>query len=843
MATMLAVPLKNSAELDLVRPLKNFIKNTFGDEGSDDYSSQLDELHRLRNNAVCRKLDKHNTSLETLARYYDQLKAIENKLPISESHASVTFTWQDAFDKGSFFGGGRKQSGSTGSYEMVCVLFNIAAMNSQIAALQSSEDDDSLKTAAKQFQQAAGIFNHLKDTVVSSVQSIRTFDIHPDCLAALGALMLAQAQDTFFKKARQDKMKNGVIAKIAMTASEEYAEALKLCQVSYIKEILPKEWIPIVAGKQAFMHATAEYYQSMVSQNAKNYGEEIGRLNHAIELLQSATHRGGQHINFKSTTEKVQRALAAAKKDNDFIYHDIVPEIANLKSIGSAAIAKPLEIPSPLYPKFSDLFEKLVPLAVHNALDAFESRKNDIISGEISKLRESTQLMDSVLASLNLPASIEDMGGSTVPPSVLQKSTAVREKGGIASIDKLFNDMPDLLKRNTEILNESLRLLDEESKSDDEMRERFKERWTRLQSGQLTTPLRTESSKYRTILNNAIQADGVVREKYNVNREFIVILSKDQKDLGAALPAASAAAALKDNPAVQSLRSLMKQVESIKAEREVTEAELKNTKCDMTSKFLGALASDGAIDEESISVEDLDRMFSPLIQQVQESIHRQEVLLNNVQDANTRFCTAKQSNTSASNREEVLCKLAAAHNAYMELTANLTEGTKFYNDLTQVLVRFQGKVSDLCFARRTEKEELLRDLTQSIANQPSSPPPVTPAHHTQVFDQGQNVEAEYNTPTGCEAGDRRGLTTAQQVDLTRPDSNPHAASACQKHQSLNPVAFLRNSCETTTTTPKPTPDPPSSPSFTTSSSTSPCCTTSSSTSPSCTSPSPPSPSI
>ena len=65
---MLAVPLKNSAELDLVRPLKYFIKNTFGDEGSDDYSSQLDELHRLRNNAVCRKLDKHNTSLETLAR-------------------------------------------------------------------------------------------------------------------------------------------------------------------------------------------------------------------------------------------------------------------------------------------------------------------------------------------------------------------------------------------------------------------------------------------------------------------------------------------------------------------------------------------------------------------------------------------------------------------------------------------------------------------------------------------------------------------------------------------------------------------------------------------------------
>ena len=56
--------------------------------------------------------------------------------------------------------------------------------------------------------------------------------------------------------------------------------------------------------------------------------------------------------------------------------------------------------------------------------------------------------------------------------------------------------------------------------------------------------------------------------------------------MGADLPATSAAAALKDSPAVQSLRSLMKEVEAIKAEREVMEAELKNAKSDM-SKSIG----------------------------------------------------------------------------------------------------------------------------------------------------------------------------------------------------------------------------------------------------------------
>lgn len=110
-----------------------------------------------------------------------------------------------------------------------------------------------------------------------------------------------------------------------------------------------------------------------------------------------------------------------------------------------------------LYIAFSiaDLFSDLVPVAVHQALASYDLRKTEIVNTEITKLRDATQLLNGLLASLNLPAAIEVTdGGSSVPPSILEKANIVSSLGGITELEKMISELPELLKRNQDILNE-----------------------------------------------------------------------------------------------------------------------------------------------------------------------------------------------------------------------------------------------------------------------------------------------------------------------------------------------------------------------------------------------------
>ncbi|CAH2040054.1 unnamed protein product, partial [Iphiclides podalirius] len=723
MADLLAVPLKKSSDVDIVKPLKNLIQSTYNTgENNVDYSDAIEELGRLRANAIWKVFEK--SSLEIIYSYYDQLTSLETKIPPQE--VQIPFKWKDAFDKGSIFGGRMSLTVASLAYERMCIMFNMAAMQSTVAAQQSLDTEDSLKLAAKLLQQAAGIFAYLKANILMAVHQDPTPDLNPETLQALSQLMLAQAQEVIAYKCIRDEMKESMVAKVCAQCEELYTDALRCMQKEQLKPLWDRDWIPAVQAKQSAFRGLTQYYQSLVCRANKAVGEEIARLQVATELLKAASGSGGV---VQEAGAKAARQLAAARRDNDFIYHERIPDAAALEPVPRAPIAKALPPQERWAQPFRDLFGQLVPMAVHQALQSSAARRADLVAVEVNKLRDATQLLNSVLASLNLPACLESAGGGALPGSIRDKAAAVRAAGGLDALAALMADLPELLQRNKDILDEAERMLREEREADESLRAQFGARWSRSESASLTESFRANAAKYAQIIDNAVRADAIVQQKFQQHKENIALLSSSEGELQAGVPEApeGGGAGGSDAAPLRQLRQLMDEVEAMKAERDTIETELKDVTVDLKERFLAALAADGAVDEPAQSAAALGAALAPLQRRVADTLRRQETLVADIQQAH---CALMGARGGASGRDAALGRLCAAYDAYQDLTGNLKEGVKFYNDLTQLLVAFQNKVSDFCFARKTEKDELLKDLTQEASRSSPRPAPAPPAHHS-----------------------------------------------------------------------------------------------------------------
>jgi programmed cell death 6-interacting protein len=171
-------------------------------------------------------------------------------------------------------------------------------------------------------------------------------------------------------------------------------------------------------------------------------------LEYARTLFAASVERSGNPDlgKVRDWIQQNEKALAEAKKDNDFIYHEPVPEIKTLAPIGKAAVAKAT---SPLPTKFGtetskDLFEELCPVAIHQALSAYDARRQELVGTNVTKLKDATNLLNQLLSSMNMPAALEDTKGGEVPQSVREKATAVAGAGGHAALKKLIAELPGM---------------------------------------------------------------------------------------------------------------------------------------------------------------------------------------------------------------------------------------------------------------------------------------------------------------------------------------------------------------------------------------------------------------
>jgi len=207
-------------------------------------------------------------------------------------------------------------------FERANILYNLAALYSQLGTTSHSTSTTGLKAACNYYCASAGVLKYLHESVIPELRSTPPEDMDAMTLACLEQLMLAQAQECFWLKAIQDGKKDSIIARLAASVSDYFDSAAEFGGTS---SSIRSEWVYHMNAKHHHFAAAAQYRQSQDCLDSSKYGEEVARLQDALEavkealLLQRYLNRQ-VHEDLEGLKKKVMKTLKGAEKDNDMIY-------------------------------------------------------------------------------------------------------------------------------------------------------------------------------------------------------------------------------------------------------------------------------------------------------------------------------------------------------------------------------------------------------------------------------------------------------------------------------------------------------------------------------------------
>ena len=368
-----SVPLKRTDDKDLIKPIEMVLSSTC-DTTEEGIMKYIRDFDALRKTAVVKPVSKSASAMDSLYEYHDNLVAVGKHISSRNgSDVKNLFTWKDSLQKGGLFSTASKLSVADGEFERLCILYNIAALASQIASEVNLQTDEGLKAATKHFQESAGIFAHIKDRIVSVVGDQQlTADLTPIILKALELTMTAHAQECIYLKASSDpslSRKQDMLAKVASQASFLYSEAVNAFGEGQGNASLGSVLTMCKAKKEVF-ECRAQIHQAKVANSSHSYGEAIARyrlVEPTLKNLISCASAFCPEINLQQLHCTVVAEKEAIEKDNNFIYHESIPEVSALPPIGKAQIAK---------------------AKVYNADEYFGKNFTDVLSAELNKLNE-----------------------------------------------------------------------------------------------------------------------------------------------------------------------------------------------------------------------------------------------------------------------------------------------------------------------------------------------------------------------------------------------------------------------------------------------------------------------
>ncbi|XP_072237112.1 rhophilin-2 isoform X1 [Leuresthes tenuis] len=248
---LIALGLKETKEVDFSTLFKDFILEHYSEDGTN-FVDEIADFMDLRQ--ACRTPSRNQSGVDLLAKYYSHLPLIESRFFSPTRQTGIFFTWYDSFT-------GVPVCQQNLSLEKASILFNMAALYTQIGTRSDRQTIVGLDEVISSFQKAAGILNYLKETFTHTP----SYDMGPAMLSMLIRLMLAQAQEGLFEKNALPGIRNQFyplmkMAQEAAKVSEIYDQVHQSMIQMPIKDNVPLFWSTMSQVKTNHYRSMAHYF-------------------------------------------------------------------------------------------------------------------------------------------------------------------------------------------------------------------------------------------------------------------------------------------------------------------------------------------------------------------------------------------------------------------------------------------------------------------------------------------------------------------------------------------------------------------------------------------------------
>ncbi|KAF2035290.1 BRO1-domain-containing protein [Setomelanomma holmii] len=755
---MISVPMKQTSEIDWIQPLKSYIRSTYGDD-PERYAEECATLNRLRQDM--RGAGKDSAAgRDLLYRYYGQLELLDLRFPVDENHIKISFTWFDAFTH-------KPTSQYSLAYEKASIIFNISAVLSCHAANQNRHEDVGLKTSYHSFQASAGMFTYINENFLHAPST----DLSRETVKTLIAIMLAQAQEVFLEKQIADGKKVGLLAKLASQAAVLYGQAVEGAQENVQNAVFEKVWLLVCQIKSHYMTSLAQYYQALADDDANSHGVAICRLQVAEASAKDASRAANSfpssapaNSNLASDTgsvlaemakkhvANVQEKLAELSKDNDYIYHQGIPNEASLSAIAKMPAAKAIPV-SELYQGQDiqriigpDIFQKIVPLAVTESASLYDEEKAKLIRAESERVEIANDEMAASLDYLKLPDSLNVLRGGMDQDMMVDDDfrkwceDLAGHQPFSAAFDQLNQDKAEI----SGMLDASQKQLDMEESVCEKMRSKYGADWTQQPSSRLTATLRSDIRNYRGAIEEASTSDAQLYSTFRqCEADFDEMRSAGETDEADVLYSRAMVKAgaqkgksprptegnlidddFDDGPTVAdqiaSVEEILRKLNLVKKERTQILKDLKDkVHSDDISNVLILNKKAIANQESQLFKAELEK-FRPHQNRVLQANHKQASLLKELTRTYSDLLKDKRVRSEQSKyeafsrqRNTVMTKYRRVFQSFNDLVAGLLRAQNFYSEMKDTVSSLQKNVETFVQNRRSEGGQLLARIEQN----------------------------------------------------------------------------------------------------------------------------------